>query len=129
MLCHGFQPFDVRFTKSSYNSNQSLGTLEQPKLPRFEPSASSRLQPMALSKSKETPVASNKRSRLSRADYALLREFFNQNKYPEERHKKMLAAKISITKKQVSNWFVNARRPDRSAKKFTSQNSWVIHDT
>ena len=63
---------------------------------------------------KDTPAKSNKRCRLSKEGHASLREFFNQNLYPDEGQKEMLAARIGVTKKQISNWFVNAPRPDRS---------------
>ena len=90
-----------------------------PSIETHAPTMSPIIQAPSSSDAKETLAKSNKRCRLSKEGYASLREFFNQNLYPDEGQKEILAARLGVTKKQISNWFVNARRPDRSLVFFT----------
>ena len=63
--------------------------------------------------------------RLSKDDQALLRAYFDENVYPEEGQKEDLATKIGVTKKQISDWFANARRPSRSVKQVQTSDIFV----
>ena len=111
------QPSNSAFVNPAVSARDCIGPSEAQLPFVHDPVGCQDLQRPSPLSFLDNTAKSKERSRITPEHQALLRKVLENNAYPSEEEKEELAAKIGIKKKQITNWFANARRPERSVKR------------